>query len=148
MVGTGGYEVDIHRGPEFSLERRIRREVPAIRATQAMAEAQVGDGMRVMTPVGERVCDAAEVVEEQGFASEVPPIARIAISPSGEIYLQRWATRGEERATDVLSPKGEYLGTLALGFPFPDAFLGTDRIVVQEEDEMELESVVVYRIVR
>jgi hypothetical protein len=47
VVGREEYEVDVYRGPDFSLERRIRREVPIIRATQAMAEAQVGEGNRM-----------------------------------------------------------------------------------------------------
>jgi len=148
VVGTDRYEVDMYRSPRFSLERRIRRAVPAIGATAQLAEESVGDGMRVMTPAGERVCDAGEVVEQRGFAPEVPPIAAIAVAPSGEIYVQRWALEAEDRAIDVLAPDGEYLGTLAPGFPFPDAFLGKDRIVVRAEDELGLTSVVVYRVQR
>jgi len=78
----------------------------------------------------------------------VPPIAQVAISPAGELFLQRWALEGEERAIDVLTLDGRYLGTLAPGFPFPEAFLGEDRVVVRERDELDLASVVVYRIHR
>jgi hypothetical protein len=148
VLGTGRYEIDVYRGPDFHLERRIRRMVPPIPATKELAEATVGDGMRVMTPAEERVCDASEVVEKRGFAREVPPVAGVAVSPGGEILLQRWAPEGEPRSTDVLSANGDYVGTLPAGFPFPRAFLGNDRIVVTEEDEMELTSVVVYRIQR
>ena len=104
--------------------------------------------MRVMTPAGERVCDADEVVEKRGFAAEVPPIAQVAISPAGEIFLQRWAPEGGPRVIDVLSHEGEYMGTLPPGFPFPSAFLDRDRIVRLERDEMDLTSVVVYRMSR
>ncbi len=148
VVGTGRYEVDLYRQPGFRLERRIRRAVPAIQATAEMAKASMGGAMRVMTSAGERVCDADEVVEKRGFASQVPPISDVAISPLGDIYLERWAQDDEPRAIDVLSPDGTYVGTLAPGFPFPAAFLGDDRIVVTEEDEMGLRSVVVYRVVR
>ncbi len=148
VVATGGYEVDLYRAPDFRLERRMRRQVPLIQATLAMAEASIGDGMRVMTPGGERVCDAREVAEKRGFAPEVPPIGRVAVSPVGELWLERWAPRGEPRAIDVLAPDGEYLGTLAPGFPFPDAFLEEDRILKIEEDDLDVASVAVYRVVR
>jgi len=148
VVGTGRYEVDLYRRPSFRLDRRIRRQVPAILATEAMAKATIGDAMRVVAAGGERVCDAQEVVEQRGFAPEVPPIAQVAISPAGELFLQRWAPQGEERAIDVLTLDGHYLGTLAPGFPFPEAFLGDDRMVVRERDELDLASVVVYRMRR
>lgn len=148
VVGTGRYEVDLYRQPGFRLERRIRRAVPAIQATAEMAKASMGGAMRVMTSAGERVCDADEVVEQRGFAPQVPPISDVAVSPRGNIYLERWAPKDEPRSIDLLSPDGAYMGTLASGFPFPAAFLGDDRIVVTEEDEMGLRSVVVYRIER
>jgi hypothetical protein len=148
VVGTDRYEVDLYHPPEFSLVRRIRRQVPTIQATEAMAQATVGDGMRMMSSAGVRICDAAEVVEKRGFAPEVPPVAAVAISPEGEIFLQRWAPEGEDRVIDVLTPDGEYLGTTAPGFPFPEAFLGHDRMVVSERDELDLASVAVYRITR
>lgn len=148
VVATERYEVDVYREPGFRLERRIRRALPAIEATSETAEATVGDGMRVMTSLGERVCDAAEVVEKRGFEKDVPPIARVTVSPEGEILLQRWAPEGEPRLIDVLTLDGRYVGTLTAGFPFPEAFLGDDRILVTEEDELEMTSLVVYRITR
>jgi hypothetical protein len=148
VAGTARYELDIYLAPDFRLQRRIRRDVPPINATAAMAKATVGDGMRVMTPAGERVCDADEVVEKRRFEERVPPIARVAVSPAGEIFLQRWAPDGEPRSIDVFDADGVYQGTLAPGFPFPDAFLGEDRIVLTEEDDLGLRSVAVYRILR
>ncbi|MGW8264922.1 MAG: 6-bladed beta-propeller [Longimicrobiales bacterium] len=148
VVGTERYEVDIYSGPDFGLERRIRRTLPPIEATAAMARATVGDGMRVLAPGGERVCDADEVVKKRGVASVVPPISGVTVSPQGEIFLQRWAPEGEPRLIDVLTLAGEYVGTLPPGFPFPRAFLGKDRVLVTEEDELELTSLVVYRITR
>ena len=148
VVGTEHYEVDLYRAPDFRLQRRIRRQVPTIEATLDMAVASVGNGMRVMTPAGERVCDAKEVAEKRGFTSEVPPIGRVAVSPAGELWVERWASRGEPRAIDVLDPDGEYLGTLPLGFPFPDEFLGEDSILKIEKDELDVASVGVYRVVR
>jgi hypothetical protein len=148
VAGTGRYEVDVYREPDFLLERRIRRPVPVIQATSSMARATVGEGMRVMAPGGVRICDASEVVEQRGFAREVPPLEALAVSPAGEIFLQRWAPEGEQKTIDVLSLEGEYLGSLGSGFPFPEGFLEGDRILVIEEDELGLQSVVVYQIRR
>ncbi len=148
VAGTLRYEIDLYRQPEFILERRIRRRVPVIVATEELARESLGDGMRMVGAGGERVCDAAEVVEKRGFSPEIPPVASLVISPAGEIFLERWAPEGEERSIDVLDLAGEYRGTLAPGFPFPTAFLGEDRIVVREEDDLGLTSVAVYRVSR
>jgi len=148
VAGTGRYEIDIYRQPSFTLERRIRREVPVMEATEAMARASVGENMKLMTPGGYRVCEAGEVVQERGFAPVVPPIAALALSPEGRIWVQRWAPEGEGRSVDVLAPNGAFLGTLESGSPFPEAFLDEDRIVVREEDELGLPSVVVFQIQR
>ena len=148
VAGTDRYEVDLYREPNFGLERRIRRAVPAIRATTEIATATIGDGMRMVAAGGERVCAADEVVEKRGFRPEVPPISDLAVAPSGEIFVGRWAQEGEDRTIDILSPEGEYLGTLPPGFPFPEAFLADDRIVTTREDELGLQSVEVYRMVR
>jgi hypothetical protein len=144
VAGTERYEIDVHRAPDFSLERRIRRAVPTVQATQALAMATVGKGMQVMTPTGRRTCDTREVVEKRRFAPAIPPITRLAVSPAGEIFLARWALPGEGAPIDILSLDGDYRGTLAPGFPFPDAFLGDDRIVVVEENDLGLESEAVY----
>ncbi len=148
VVGTARYEIDLYQPPAFSLQSRVRREVPVIQATRELALEEIGDGMRMIGAGGERVCDANEVVEKRGFTEEIPPITGIIFSPLGEIFLERWAREGEGRAIDVLGKDGEYRGTLAPGFPFPDAFLGDDRIVVKEEDELGLTSVAVYRLTR
>jgi len=147
VVGSR-YEIDIYRQPGFPLERRIRRSVPVIPATAELARESIGEGMRMVGAGGERVCDAAEVVEKRGFAPEIPLVVRLVISPAGEIFLERWAPEGEAPTIDVLDLSGEYRGTLAPGFPFPNAFLGEDRIVVREEDELGLTSVAVYRVSR
>jgi len=148
VVGTNRYEVDVYRAPTFDLERRIRRNVPVLEASRKLAEGEVGDAMRVMTPSGERRCEAAEVAEKRGWAPEIPPISRVAVSPAGDVFLERWAPRGEDSAIDVLAPDGSYRGTLAPGFPFPTAFLDETHLVTTEDNELDLTSVVVYRIGR
>ena len=148
VVGTVRYEIDFHTPPEFLLDRRVRREVPVITATEELARESIGDGMQMVGSGGVRVCDAEEVVRERGFAREIPPVTRLVFLPAGELFLERWAPEGEGKPIDVLAPDGDYLGTLAAGFPFPDAFLGQDRIVVREEDDLGLSFLAVYRIVR
>ncbi len=148
VAGTERYEIDLYQPPAFSLKTRVRRQVPVIQATRELALEEIGDGMRMIGAGGERVCDANEVVEKRGFAKEIPPITRVVYSPRGELFLERWAREGEGKAIDVLARDGEYLGTLAPGFPFPDAFLGEDRIVVKEQDDLGLTSVAIYRLIR
>lgn len=148
VVGSARYEIDLYRPSDFALERRVRRDVPVIRANEELARETIGDGMRMVGAGGERVCDADEVVEKRGFLEEIPPVTEIIYSPLGELFVERWAREGEGRAIDVLGEGGEYLGTLPPGFPFPDAFLSDGRIIRKEQDELGLTSFAVYEVVR
>lgn len=143
---TDRFEIDVYRAPDFDLVRRIRRHVPVQAANADLALATVGDGMRMMTSAGTRTCDSQEVVEQQGFAPTIPSIANLIASPTGELFVSRWALPDEAPPIDVFSVEGNYIGTLPAGFPFPDAFLADGRFVVTEEDELGIQSVEVYSI--
>lgn len=139
------YRIDRYDGPRHAVS--IRRDLPPRPATRELAVRQVGEDFKVgLGAAGECKVPAARVVEEQGIADVLPAISRIRVAPNGTIWVQRYAVRGEIAPIDIISPDGEYIGTLPLGSPFPAAFLPEDRIAAIEKDEFDLQRVVVYRI--
>jgi hypothetical protein len=127
--------------------RSIRRRVEPTPANEEAALAAVGENMRVMTPGGVRVCDAAEVVEQRGVADVVPAIAELAEGPDGTLWVRRSTGPGGPRPIDVFGADGIYLGTLPDDAPFPVAVMGS-RIAAIETDEMDVERLVVYEVER
>src|SRR5690606_24307045 len=107
-----GDTVAIARNPEYVIDiyeagrlvRSIRREVQPRPATAALAKESLGEGMKVQIGSGsggQRVCDPDEVVEKQGFAEFLPTISRIAISPKGMLWVQRFDIGDGPRSVDI-----------------------------------------------
>jgi len=79
----------------------------------------------------------------------VPVIKDLALAPDGTLWVERKAIGRDARGPiDVLSPEGEYLGTLPVGTPLPGTFLPGDRIAAVRKDSLDIERVTEYRIVR
>lgn len=124
----------------------VRRELPLRPVTEAMAVAEVGDGMRVRVEGGEFTCDAREAATQRGWAEAMPAVGSLALAPDGRAWVRRDAVRGEPAAIDVLAPDGEYLGTLPEGTPWPVAFLSSRTYAAIETDELDVDRVVIYRV--
>jgi len=79
----------------------------------------------------------------------VPVIKDLALAPDGTLWVERKAIGRDARGPiDVLSPEGEYLGTLPAGTPLPGTFLPGDHIAAVHKDSLDIERVTEYRIVR
>lgn len=122
---------------------RVRRRLPPPEATEELAVAEIGDGMRVTTSGGERVCDPAEVVEQRGLAAVAPVIDRVVVEPDGRVWVRRFVAGDESGAIDLFRADGEYLGTLPPGTPLPIGFLPDGRALVVETDEMDVQRLAV-----
>jgi hypothetical protein len=83
-----------------------------------------------------------------GFADWVPSIRRLRAAPDGTLWVNRSPPQADRTRIDVFSPTREYLGTLSPDTRFPAAFTPSGEIVTVEKDELDLERVVVYRVVR
>lgn len=86
-------------------------------------------------------------VESMLFSDAIPVIERMAVDWNDRIWVQRSALPGEEGPTDVLTPDGQYLGTIGVeGMRIPQAF-GPDGLVAYiEQDELEVQRVRVARL--
>ena len=135
------YVIDVYEAGR--LVRSVRRDLSPRVASAELAEASLGDGMRVGTVGGERVCDPAEVVEQQGFAAYLPMVSRLALAPEGTLWVQRYDVGESPQPIDIFNPEGQYVGTLPYDAPFPVGFLPDGRILVSERDELDVERLVV-----
>lgn len=89
-----------------------------------------------------------ERVESLEFSEEFPVIADLAVDREGRIWVQRTAgDYQEEGPIDLLSPEGEYLGTIAPEGPrIPDAFGPDGLMAYLETGEFDVPMVVVKRL--
>lgn len=126
--------------------RRVRRAVEPRAATVELAAQDLGDGMRVRTEGGVRVCDTGEVAEKRGFDPVIPTIGRIVLAPDGGMWVRRGGVRDEALPIDVFAPDGAYVGTLPPETPFPSAFLPDGRYVAVVTDELDVASLVVMQL--
>ncbi len=92
---------------------------------------------------------ARRQIENMEFYPEVPVVAQVRAAWDGSIWVQRRDPLDEdtEGAVDVFGPDGAYRGTLAAGgYGVPDAFGPDGFVAYWELDEMDVPSIVVYRL--
>jgi len=150
VVATDGAEYVVDRFRGDSLVASYRRDIRPRPASEALARRELGDGLPVGVGGGSpRVCKADEVVSKAGAASSIPVIAKLALAPDGSVWIERKVVgRDAHGPIDVLSPQGEYLGTLPAGTPLPGAFLPGRRVAAVAKDSLGVERVTEYRIER
>ena len=127
---------------------------PAFRAEVAAMMEEMAAGMR-------------DAVANMGFMPEVPLVRDLRTTWEGAIWIQRWGSdpmgqidaqialagggpEGEQAAAgwiDVLSPEGEYVGTLSLEeTPMPDAFGPGGLVAFVETDEFDVPTIILKRL--
>ena len=128
--------------------RNVRRPIPPQPATQENVLREFGEGEP--WTIGNRRCTvpAEELVQQRGFAELVPTISKVALAPDGYLWVQREVIGDQTGPIDIFDDTGEYAGTLPPTTPWPLAFRSSDRMLALETDELDVQSVVVYRIVR
>ena len=87
-------------------------------------------------------------IESMTFPEEVPVISRLAVDWSDRIWVQRSALMGEPGPTDILTPDGQYFGTIASdGLRIPAAFGPDGLLAYIDRDELDIQRVRVVRLV-
>ena len=107
------------------------------------------DELRASAEPGEDLSDEMDRIDNLEFHSVVPVIRGLATTWDGHIWVVR---RGEEPLSDgpidVLTPDGRYLGSYPAGATaLPDAFGPGGLAAFVESDELDVETVVVRRVV-
>lgn len=151
VSSAASYRIDVY-DIDGTHRRSVRRELPLRAATEEHAIAEAGDGLRMRGGAGGCEATAAEVVEERGFADELPAVRNVLSAPSGEIWVERFEpgtpAAGVSGPVDVFDPTGAYLGTLPEGTPFPLLVLPDGRVAYAEKDAFDVERLVIARVER
>jgi len=155
-------------GPDGSLLRILRRPYRPRPVTEAIQKAERqrrldeleqggGPRMSITTREGGQARPIAgdaikEMikgrVEQMQFYPELPVVMDVATGWTGKIWVERRGdTPSEPGAIDVLTPAGQYVGTVASGtLALPSAFGPDGLVAFVEQDEMDVPVVVVKRL--
>lgn len=127
----------------------VRRELDPRDVDASIALRELGEGREIRTPRGTCRIEPADELEGRGYNDRLPVVGELAVSPSGEVWVQRRVFHGETPRIDIFSPDGTYKGTLeAETDVFPDAFVADSLILVKMVDELDVEHVTAFRIHR
>jgi len=109
---------------------------------------EFGEGEPLM--IGSRRCTipAEELVEHRGFSELIPTTSQIALAPDGYLWVQREVVGEPTGPIDIFDDTGEYVGTLPAATPWPLAFGSDNRMLVLKTDDLDVQRVLVYSIVR
>ena len=126
-------------------ERSRRLDQLDERVAQARAEAVSDLERSAASAMG----GSRDRIEDMLFWTEVPVIRDLKTTWNGSVWVRR---RGEEPwqddgPIDVISPDGEYVGTLPEGTKMPLAFGPSGLVAYVETDEFDVPTVVVGRLV-
>ena len=132
--------------------RVLRRPIHPEPVTRRLVRAEKDRRLRNLEETarpGRDLRDRREAIENLRFAEEVPVVRGLAVTWEGLIWVVR---RGEEPVSDgpidVLSPAGGYLGSYRTGTTeMPDAFGPDGLVAFIERNEMDVQTVVVKRLV-
>ncbi len=139
--GTAGYTVEVLGAKRMEIRRPF--------GPRPLDDAEAHKLLRptlIRTRCG---IDEDDFLAKQGMAPELQLIERLALSPSGELWVRRRTTDpGRPGPTDVFDGDGAYLGSLRPDAPFPAVFARDGSFVTLEQDSLGVEYVVDYTIHR
>ena len=133
-------------------------EAERARRREAFSESEGGPRLRIVGPATSFAMDEGlqqqmremmlAQVESMVFAEEIPVIAEMAVDRQDRIWIARTGAGGDgDGPTDILTPDGHYMGTLAAdGLRIPDGFGPGGLMAYIESDEMDVQSVRVVRL--
>ncbi len=125
--------------------RQARREMIAsgrgmIRITAGGGGGGGGSGRGSAPPSG---AEMERMMGEMQFADTIPALAGLRVAPSGKLWIERTAqTWGERGPVDLVTPEGEYLGTIT-SIRLPDAISRGGRAAFIEYDDDDVARVIV-----
>jgi hypothetical protein len=124
-------ELESGQGPRI----RIATAGPGGAGPQEVSQGQIREMMR-------------RQIDQLQFYPEVPVVRTLGTGWSGKVWVERRARDVyDEGPVDVLTPAGDYLGTIAAGtLGIPSAFGPEGLAAWVERDELDVASVVVRRL--
>ncbi len=153
LIDSIGYRVKLI-GLDGNVTGTVERPIAPLPVDDAIMEAE-----RVRYRESEASAQASaaaaniqlqrEGVGGRTFADELPVLYDLEVDWEDRIWLERWGPTGDDDGpTDVVTPGGDYIGTLPPdGLRIPDAFGPGGLLAYIETDEMDVQTVRVIRLV-
>ncbi len=153
LTDSVGYRVKLI-GLDGSITGTIERPIAPLPVDDAIMEAERERYRENEASALESAARAGVQLEREGvegrtFAAELPVLYDLAVDWDDRIWLERWGPTGDDDGpTDIVTPDGEYIGTLPPdGLRTPDAFGPGGLLAYIETDEMDVPTVRVLRLV-
>ncbi|MCY3809790.1 MAG: hypothetical protein OXG58_10290 [Gemmatimonadetes bacterium] len=153
LIDSIGYRVKLI-GLDGSVAGTIERPIAPLAVDEAIRDAEReryrestarANARRTNSPIQIDV----EGVEGLTFADEVPVLYRLKVDREDRLWVQRRGPTGDDDGpTDIVTPDGGYVGTLAPdGLRTPDAFGPSGLMAYIERDELDVQTVRVVRLI-
>ena len=153
LIDSIGYRVKLI-GLDGSVTGTIERPISPLPVDAAIMEAErerYREGEAALLESGARynIQIEREGAEGRTFADEVPVLYGVKVDWEDRIWVERRGPTGDDDGpTDIVTPDGDYIGTLPLdGLRTPDAFGPGGLMAYIERDEMDVPTVRVVRLV-
>ncbi len=153
LIDSIGYRVKLI-GLDGSVTGTIERPIAPIPVDDAIMEAErerYRESRAELVESGARsnIQIEREGVEGRTFADELPVLFALAVDWEDRIWLERRGPTGaNDGPIDIVTPGGDYIGTLPPdGLRTPDAFGPDGLLAYIERDEMDVPTVRVIRLV-
>lgn len=153
LIDSIGYRIKLI-GLDGSVSGTVERPIAPLAVDDAMMEAareryRESTGRINLPRTTSRIQVEMEGVEGLTFADQVPVLYRLRVDWGDRIWVQRRGPTGaDDGPTDIVTPDGDYIGTLAPdGLRTPDAFGPDGLLAYIELDEMDVPTVRVVRLV-
>ena len=148
-----GYRVKLI-GLDGSVTGTIERPIAPLPVDDAIMEAEreryrEGEAAQITANTNLPIRIEREGVEGLTFADEVPVLYRLKVDWEDRIWVERRGPTGDDDGpTDIVTPDGDYIGTLPPdGLRTPNAFGPDGLLAYIEHDEMDVPTVRVVRLV-
>ena len=153
LIDSVGYRVKLI-GSDGSVTGTVERPIAPLPVDGAIMEAErerYRERTEAVLESGTRnnIRVEREGAEERTFAAEVPVLYGLKVDWEDRIWVARRGPTGQDDGpTDIVTPGGNYVGTLPPdGLRTPDAFGPGGLMVYIESDEMDVPTVRVVRLV-
>ena len=153
LIDSIGYRVKLI-GLDGSVTGTIERPIAPLPVDDAIMEADREryrelEASEVMTSGGVNVQVEREGVEGRTYADEVPVLYGLKVDWEDRIWVERRGPTGDDDGPiDIVTPTGDYIGTLAPdGLRTPSAFGPGGLLAYIETDELDVPTVRVLRLV-
>ena len=151
LIDSIGYRVKLV-GLDGSLTGTIERPIAPLPVDDEIMEAErerYRQSSEAPTRTNVSVQFEREGVEGRTFADEVPVLYGVAVDWEDQIWVARRGPTGQnDGPTDIVTPEGDYLGTLPPdGLRTPNAFGPGGLLAYIERNEMDVPTVRVVRLI-